>query len=286
MKPYAPVLLSIPQNVLEQQFDFEYRANTTVYSRLRPDRTALQLALKIVRKAKRPCLLVGRGVTRCAALGEVVRFAELTGVRVYQPWMSDLDFPPSHPQYLGDIDPSSPSAKDVLHHTDVLVAIGCHLFAQGFLNPTPILPKDLRIVHIDENSWEIGKNLPTDCGIHAHIRAALAELNDMLGKELSSKEREAVNKRVREIAGEKEKLNDQLNVQVEHERDRVPISISRLMTEIRDALPRVACLFHAHTRWRLRHTMSTPIHSVNHFYLESCMSVKNDGVTYSRRYYG
>ena len=238
--PMGPVLVSIPQNVLEQQFDFDYKATTTVYPQLRPDRAALQVAVQIIREAKRPFLLVGSGVTRCDALGEVVRFAELTGVRVYQSWVSDVDFPVSHPQYLGDIDPSSPSATEVLYHADVLVAIGCPLFAQGFFNPAPILPRDVRIIHIDENPWEIGKNLSTDCGIHAHIGAALAELNDMIENEMPSKEREDVTNRIKEIAREKQELREQLNLQLARERDRVPISISRLMTEIRDALPRDA----------------------------------------------
>jgi benzoylformate decarboxylase len=236
--PMGPVLVSIPQNVLGQQFDFEYKANTALYPKLRPDRAGLQAALKIIREAKRPFLLVGSGVTRCDALVEVVRFAELTGARVYHTWMTDVNFPVSHPQYLGDLDPASPSARDVFQHADVLVSIGCPLFAQGFFNPAPILPRDVRIIHIDENPWEIGKNLPADCGIQADIKAAVTELNDMIGKAMSSKETEVARSRAQDIAKEKGKLMDQFRVQVENERDRTPISISRLMTEIRDAMPR------------------------------------------------
>ncbi len=235
--PTGPVLVSIPQNVLDQQFDFEYRANTVVYPRLRPDKAALVAALKIIREARNPLLLVEAGVTRCDALAEVVRFAELTGASVYQNWMADVNFPVNHPQYLGDFDPSSPSAKDVLRHVDVLIGIGCSLFAQAFFNPVAILPRDTRVIHIDENPWEVGKNIPTDCGIQADIQAALADLNDMIEKGMSSKEREEARERTKEIAREKARLKDQFRIQAENERDRVPISISRLMTEIRDALP-------------------------------------------------
>jgi benzoylformate decarboxylase len=238
--PMGPVLVSIPQNVLEERLDFEYRPNTVVHKKLRPDKAALQAALKIIREARRPFLLVESGVTRCDALEEVVRFAELTGVRVYQAWMSDVNFPVSHPQYLGDLDPASPSAKDVFNQMDVLVGIGCPLFTQGFFNPVPILPRNLRVIQIDENPWEIGKNFPADCGIQADIKEALAELNDMIERQMSSNEREEARNRAKEIAKEKARLKDRFNVQVEKERDRVPISISRLMTEIRDAMPRGA----------------------------------------------
>ncbi len=235
--PTGPVLVSIPQNVLDQRFDFEYRANTIVYPRLRPDKAALVAALKIIREARNPLLLVEAGVTRCDALAEVVRFAELTGASVYQNWMADVNFPVNHPQYLGDFDPSSPSAKDVLRHVDVLIGIGCSLFAQAFFNPVAILPRDARIIHIDENPWEIGKNIPTDCGIQADIKAALIDLNDMIEKGMSPKEREEARGRTKEIAQEKARLKDQFGIQAKSERDRVPISISRLMAEIRDAMP-------------------------------------------------
>ncbi len=235
--PTGPVLVSLPQDVLDRQIDFEYGARTIGYPRLRPDGAALQAAVKIIREAKNPLLLVESGIARCDALEEVVRFAELTGLPVYQGWMADVNFPVNHPQYLGDFDPSSPAAREVLSRVDVLVGIGCSLFAQAFFSPTPILPRDARIIHIDENAWEIGKNLPTDCGIQADIKAALAELNEMLEKAMSPAERQEAQERVQKIAQAKERSRDQLKAQIENERDRVPISISRLMTEIARAMP-------------------------------------------------
>ena len=234
--PTGPVLVSIPQDVLEQQFDFQYKPNTVVYPRLRPDKGVLGPVLKILREAKRPFLLVESGVARCDALEEVVRFAELTGCRVYQSWMSDVNFPVTHPQYLGDLDPTSPPAGGVFKEMDVLIGIGCSLFSQGFFYPEPTLPPNVRIVQIDEDPWEIGKNFPVDCGIQGDLKAVLAELNELIGNGMSSEEREKADGRAKEIAGEKSKLEHQLKTQIENERDRLPISISRLMTEVREAM--------------------------------------------------
>jgi benzoylformate decarboxylase len=234
--PTGPVLVSMPQNVLAQKIDFEYRANTVIYPRLRPDKAALEAALKILREAKNPALLVESGITRCHALDEVVRFAELTGVPVYQAWMSDVNFPVNHPQYLGDMDPSSPSARDLLRNVDVLVTAGCSLFAQGFYSPTPILSRHTKIIQIDENPWEIGKNMPVTCGIQADIKAALTELNDMLTNEMSSKERQEAQIRIKKIAEAKAHLDDEFKAQVENERDRTPMAISQLMTQINKSI--------------------------------------------------
>lgn len=234
--PTGPVLVSIPQNVLEQHFDFRYKPNTIVYPRLRPDKAGLGFALEILQEAKRPFILVESGVARCDALDEVVRFAELTGSHVYQTWMSDVNFPVNHPQYLGDLAPTSPQAKGVFKDMDVLIGIGCSLFGQGFFNPEPTLPPNIRIIQIDENPWEIGKNFPVDCGIQGDIKAVLAELNESIENRMPSRVREEAKARAKEIAQEKSKIGDQLKIQIENEKDRVPISISRLMMEIRDAM--------------------------------------------------
>jgi benzoylformate decarboxylase len=235
--PAGPVLVSIPQNVLEQPFDFQYKPTTHVYARLRPDKAALDSALEILRGAKKPIILVESGVTRCEALDEVIRFAELTGSRVYQSWMSDVNFPVTHPQYLGDLDPTSPPAKGVFKDADVLIGIGCSLFAQGFFNPEPTLPPGIRVLQIDENPWEIGKNFPVDCGILGHIKAALEELNDRMEREMPPAMRRDAERRAEAIGREKSGLTERLKKQLENEKENVPISISRLMMEVKEALP-------------------------------------------------
>jgi benzoylformate decarboxylase len=75
-----------------------------------------------------------------------------------------------------------------------------------------------------------------DCGIQGDIKSVLAELNELIERGVSPKGREEAKGRAKEIAQEKSKLEQQLKIQIENEKDRVPISISRLMAEIRDAM--------------------------------------------------
>jgi benzoylformate decarboxylase len=230
--PTGPVLVSIPQDVLAQEFDFDCKPNTVVYPRLRPDAAALARATEILAASERPLLLVESGVARCEALDEVVRFAELTGSRVHQSWMADVNFPVDHPQYLGDLDPSDPSAKDVLDGVDVLIGVGCSLFAEGFFNPKAPSPAGMKIVHIDDDPWEIGKNHPTECGLQGDIKATLAELNAALETALSAEARERAGRRAADAARAKAEADAALRARCEAEHDAVPISASRLMTEI------------------------------------------------------
>lgn len=234
--PTGPVLISIPQNVLAQEFDFRYKPSTIVYPRLRPDLDALNHAVEILQTAERPVVFVESGVTRCEALEETVSFCELIGARVYQGWMSDVNFPVTHPQYLGDLDPTSPPAKGLLQNADVFIGIGFPMFAQGFFNPDPTLPEDIKIVQIDENPWEIGKNFPVDCGIQGDIKASLSELNNFLAKSMSEKARQNARSRAEIIGREKAEKDARLNRQIAAEKEDVPVSISRLMADIKEVM--------------------------------------------------
>ena len=97
--PCGPVFVSLPQDVLDQRIDFEIFAGQS-FTRLRPDREAIRKSAEILTEAKSPVVLVDNGVARSEALAEAVELAELIGAAVYDPWMSDVNFPVGHPQYL------------------------------------------------------------------------------------------------------------------------------------------------------------------------------------------
>jgi benzoylformate decarboxylase len=226
--PTGPVVVSLPQDVLQEEFEYVAAPNTRVFPGLRPDPAAIQCALSVLAEAQNPLLLVESGVARCGALPEVVEFAERVGARAYQNWMADVNFPADHPQYLGDLDLITPQARETLAAADVLIGVGCSLFAEGFFDPDAPSLSHLKIIHIDDDPWELGKNLPTQCAIQGDIKASLGELNAALraaGLGRAAARRQA-------IAKEKATLDAALEARISAERDLTPISISRLMTEV------------------------------------------------------
>lgn len=230
--PQGPVLVSLPQNLLEQELDFIQKAKSNIYRGLRPDKKALEESINIIKNANNPVIMVESGVTRCDALDETVRLAELTGSRVYQAWMSDVNFPVRHPQYLGDLDPSRPETKEILENSDLLIGIGCPLFSPSFYNPVEVLHENIKIIHIDENPWELGKNMPVECGIQGNIKVVLDELNNRLQNELTEDIKIVIEKRIEKIKDEKTVMNEQLENKIEGEKNNSPIAVSRLMKEI------------------------------------------------------
>jgi benzoylformate decarboxylase len=236
--PMGPVLVSIPQDVLTQEFEsaakpcVDPRPGGPVGLRMRPDAAALARAVETLADAKRPLLLVESGVARSGALAEVVEFAELTGCAVYQGWMADVNFPVHHPQYLGDFDQSCASAKQALQHADVLVAVGCSVFADSFFDADPPTLAGTKLIQIDDDPWEIGKNYPVDCGLQGDINTTLAELNAALVRAMSPAAREMARRRAEAIGARKSAALAKQQVEWDKERDAQPVAASRLMAEL------------------------------------------------------
>ncbi len=234
--PAGPVFVSLPQDILDQSLDFEYTPGTPLLTRVRADAEAINRAAELLLKTRNPAILVENGVAKNDALDEVVRLADLIGARVYQQWMSDVNFPNQHPLYMGEIGTSEPSARQVLEPFDVLMVIGCQLFGQDKYVPEPLIAKHTRVIQIDDNPWEIAKNFPVNVGIQGNIKAAVAELTDLLEKTMSNKARDAARARVSEITRETGEKKAALLKQAEAEKSDISISTAHLMLELRDAL--------------------------------------------------
>lgn len=234
--PTGPVVVSLPQDLLGEEFDYTADSRATRCAPTHPDAASIDRAAEALASARYPLVMVESGVTRSGALEEVVQFAELIGAPVYQAWMADVNFPVSHPQYLGDLDPTSPSAAEIMAEVDVLVGVGCSLFAEGFTHTCCPLPRTARIVHIDDDPWEIGKNLPTEFGLLGDVKATLRELNASLEARMTPEARQRAAERAAKIRAQKAAADAVWRMQVEARRDAVPISIERLMAEISDVV--------------------------------------------------
>jgi benzoylformate decarboxylase len=234
--PTAPVMVSLPLDVLASSFEFEYQPSSHSYTRLHPDDRSIEAATELLLAAKSPAIIVEDGVTKCEALAEMVHFAEQIGAPVYQPWMADVNFPVQHPLYIGDIDPNSIATRDILEKADVLVVVGAMFFQQAIPTPKPLVPSSTKVIQIDNNPWQIAKNFPIACGVEGDIKVALSDLSKALEERLTGSAREAAADRVKVISAEKRAVTEACEKKAITEWDNVPISGTRVMGEIRDAI--------------------------------------------------
>jgi benzoylformate decarboxylase len=232
--PTGPVLISLPQNIMNDTLDFEYEKGAPTFTASHPDERAIEIAVDLLAGAKNPAIIVEDGVAKGDALSEVVELAELLGARVYQPWMADVNFPLNHPLYAGDLNLTSLTTRRILEKIDVLVVIGALFFSQPLYLPESLVPPGLKIIQIDNNPWQIGKNIPVSSGIEADIKVAVSDLIQALSKEMKTKAVQHSKSRTMIISQEKAQADKQFAEIALKERNNLPISVTRLMQEIKD----------------------------------------------------
>jgi benzoylformate decarboxylase len=232
--PTGPVFISLPQNVMADTFDFVYSENDFYEAHRYPDPESVKIAAGLLAGAQNPAIIVEDGVARNGALERVVELAELTGARVYEYWMSDVNFPVNHPLYAGDLDLTSLRTRDLLAKVDVLLAIGAELFRMPVYLEQPLLSQSTRLIQIDDNPWQIGKNFPVSAGIEGDIGLSVSALSLLLREKMTPAIQARVQARINSITSEKQK-SDRIFAEQSHAAwDNVPVSPYRLMQEIKD----------------------------------------------------
>jgi len=235
--PTGPVFVSLPNNIMEETLTYESFKPTKLDSHLHPADSSITSAVEILRGAVNPVMIVEDGVSKNDALAEVVALAEKIGASVYQPWMADVNFPVHHPLYMYDLNVNSPATREMLKKHDVVVVVGSLFFSQAVYVPEPLITSPTKVIQVDNNPWQLGKNYPIDCGIEGNIKTALQDLMKTLDDASNGLNTEIVQKRIQRISSEKQKMVAAFNADAAKHRNDSPIHGTRLMDEIRDALP-------------------------------------------------
>jgi acetolactate synthase-1/2/3 large subunit len=133
-------------------------------------------AAQLIAGAERPLLMVGHGVILADAYVEVRALAEKTGMPVVTTLLGISAFPDGHTLHLG-----MPGMHGEVHvnraiqHADVIVGIGLRFDDRVTGNTAQFAPR-ARIIHVDLDPAEIGKNVPVAVGLVGDARAVTARL--------------------------------------------------------------------------------------------------------------
>ena len=235
--PMGPVYVAFSANALDDEADVEIVPSHNTYARIAPDASAIDAAASILAEAENPALIVGDRVGQSDGADAAVRLAEITGAKVYASYFSQVNFPTSHPQFLGLASPGMPAGKALLGDADAVVAVGTPVFPGYFYFSGSALDEGTKLIHIDSDATQIGRTEPTDVGIVADARTAMDALAGALEVRMSGAAREAAKGRAASVAEEKASQQAAWQARLEARRDISPMSTERMMTEIADALP-------------------------------------------------
>ena len=189
----GPVLVDITKDALQARSEFiwpdiidlpGYKPTTKPHGR------QIKEAARMIVEAKRPVLYVGGGVIRARASKELRQLAELTGIPVVTTLMARGAFPDSHTLHMGMPGMhGTVGAVGALQQSDLLITLGAR-FDDRVTGRLDSFAKNAKVIHIDIDPAEIGKNRIADIPIVADVREALIQLIPAITAEFDAHNRE------------------------------------------------------------------------------------------------
>jgi len=239
--PTGPVFLSLPGDILKLEGDIDLGAPTRVAPRVRGDKDAILAAAKVLAGAKRPLIMAGDAVAQSRALAELVELAELIGAPVYAELIANTaSFPSSHPLFRGAMARSQKAMRKIFDQHDVLFSVGADLFALSLPDDTAPISSDTKIVHLDIDPWELGKNFPAEVAILGDPKGTLPEMTEAIRAAMSSGEASAAKDRFK-VASETNKAElDKLRARAKAMAGETPVQALSLIHAISEILPKDA----------------------------------------------
>jgi acetolactate synthase I/II/III large subunit len=177
----GPVVLAIPEDVLEEAPPEDARINAPRPPAARPADADVRSVLQLLASAERPVILAGGGVLRARTSSDLVRLAEVLHVPVIAAWRRGDVIPNDHHLFLGMTGYAAPSVvRERLERADAVLVLGCRLneiASFGYAVPTA----DQRWAHVDLAPRPAGAGtgapaLAIAADARAFVRAALVRL--------------------------------------------------------------------------------------------------------------
>lgn len=238
----GPALIDIPMDVQAETADIDAFPDPVTRrprGRAHGDPEMLEAAATLLLGAQRPMIVAGGGVIASDAESELVRLAEFLGAPVTVTWMGKGAIPEDHDLYAwpcGDL--GSISGNTLTREADVILAIGCRFTdrtASSFRRGVTFDIPPTKLIQIDLDPYEIGKNYPVEIGIVGDARATLQDL--LLSLEQHERPRDyRTNSYFEHIQALKKDWEEELRGP--RESNSTPMTISRALVEVRKILQR------------------------------------------------
>lgn len=177
----GPVLVDIPRDVIAgTSLDIEdltldqYRPTS---NRTRGDKELIGNAVQNIKNSKKPVIVAGGGVNWSLAAEEVMQLAELTGAAIVTSYGRADAVPNDHPQFLGHLGRlGADEAISSIQETDLIIAAGTRLGQSTTFYDNRFIPESAKIIQIEIDPKELGRNYPISVGIEGDVKSVLADI--------------------------------------------------------------------------------------------------------------
>lgn len=175
----GPVLIDIPVNIQTQKLEFSYPDTVDLKGykpTIKGHAGQIKRVMKAINNASRPLVCVGGGIFSAEAQDVLREFIETVNLPVVSTMMGIGAIPTAHPLYMGMLGMHGKSvANRGIMESDLLVIIGARVSDRAVLLPSNV-EKSTKIVHIDIDPAEIGKNLSTMIPVVGDAKEILAQV--------------------------------------------------------------------------------------------------------------
>jgi acetolactate synthase-1/2/3 large subunit len=175
----GPVLIDIPKDVFTEEIEYHAPGKVDISSykvNLKGHPAQIQKAAAMINEAQKPLIIAGRGVIISEASPELKELAEKAQIPVVTTLLGLGSFPESHVlsyRWLGMH--GMAYANLAVNNADVIIAIGMR-FDDRATSEVNTFARNAKIIHIDIDPAEIGKNVAVDVPIVGDVKAVLMPL--------------------------------------------------------------------------------------------------------------
>ena len=238
----GPVLVDVPMDLFSRRAEVDIpqmAAHMFSGQRMRGDEQLIERAVKLLVEAERPLIYVGGGVILSEASQQVAPLAEALGAPVAYSLMGKGALSDDHPLAVGMTGFwGTPTANRLCREADVILAVGTR-FAEAssssWISKYTFAIGPTKVIQVDVDAQEIGKNYPIEIGI---LGDAGAVLEDILSgvKDVKKGYSWKEDSRLQLIADEITAWRKEISVH--NASDAVPIRPERILSEVRELLPK------------------------------------------------
>jgi acetolactate synthase I/II/III large subunit len=179
----GPVLVDIPKDVLNGTLEWVWPDHVDLPGyrpTVRGHGKMIREALDLIASAERPVIYAGGGLVRADAGDELHDFATRLGLPVVTTLMARGVFPDTHELAVGMPGMHGHyAAVKAFQETDLLVTLGAR-FDDRVTGDLGSFAPHARVIHVDVDPAEIGKNRPVDVPIVGDVKVVLGQLLKVL----------------------------------------------------------------------------------------------------------
>jgi len=232
----GPVLVDVPMDLFSADLPVDaFRKVPAEMTRPTIDASVADRIVSALAAADRPVLYAGGGVIGARATAELAALAEALEIPVAHTLMGKGCLREDHPLLLGQSGFwGTPICNDRCRTADLILAVGTRLAEANSSSWDPRFTFSIpptRLMHIDADEAEIGRNYPTELGVVADAKLALAALADA-ARNRSHRDRGRVRE---EIARGRRAFAE--NWDHQWSSNQFPLRPERILAELRKAVP-------------------------------------------------